>query len=167
MDFPRKYPPEATFHHIRLWCDQAERSHFDVRNKLTRWGVPLSEREDLISELISLDLINETRYAEAFANDHFQFRNWGKKKIESALRSKGISAANISRALLRIPAEDAMKTMMELLEKKAYQFNGLQEYQKRIKATRYLLGKGYTSEQASSAVNSFYTKADDDEKDGF
>ncbi|MCC6600040.1 MAG: RecX family transcriptional regulator [Crocinitomicaceae bacterium] len=152
----RKYSQEETRVRIRQWCDKAERSHWDTRNKLIQWGIRSSEREELIAELIQNNLLNEERFAEAFASDHFRFYRWGSKKIEVALRKKGVSSINIQRALKKIPIEDCRKTMQEHLTKKNPQWKRLAQWQKKIKAIRFLLSKGYHPEESAEAVERFF-----------
>jgi regulatory protein len=88
---------------IQAYCDKAERAPSDVQKKLIQWGVWKEERNLLLAELITLNLLNEARFASAFANDHFQFRNWSVKKIELHLKAKGVSPRNIQDALKHLP----------------------------------------------------------------
>ncbi len=152
----RKYPPEITRQKMMAWCDKAERCQWDVRNKLIQWLIPYAERESLISELISLDLLNESRYAAAFAHDKAAFFQWGSKKIEVQLKSKGISSRNIQDALKTLDLGETSASIVKLIKKKEPQYHGLQLYQKKIKLTRYLLSKGYEYEIISKEIEGFY-----------
>lgn len=139
----RKYPEQIAIQKIRAWCDKAERSHWDVRKKLTDWGLPYTEREQIIGFLIGLDLLNEERYAKAFAHDKFTFNRWGSKKIEQQLKAKGISQRNILDALKEIAPEDSSQTILALIKKKETQITGLKVYQKKIKIARFIMSKGF------------------------
>lgn len=153
----RKYSEDVTREKVRAWCDKAERCHWDVRNKLMSWGIPYHEREELICWLITLDLVNEERYAHAFAHDKFTFNRWGVKKIEQHLRQKGISDRNICDALKEIAPEDYTNTIIALIKKKEPQTKGLQLYQKKIKLIRYLMSKGYEPEIIRKTVDKYYS----------
>lgn len=153
----RKYSVDITRLKLQAWCDKAERCHWDVRNKLTDWGVPYSEREELIGWLIGLDFLNEERYAKAFAHDKFTFNRWGTKKIEVHLKAKGVSERNIKDALKEIAVEDARATVVDLIKKKEPQFKGLQLYQKKIKLARFLLSKGFEKDIIWKEIESYYS----------
>jgi regulatory protein len=68
--------------------------------------------------LIQENLLNEARFASAFANDRFRFRKWGAAKIRQALQRKGVSAPIIAEAMKRLPATDQKETALELAQKK-------------------------------------------------
>ena len=114
----RKYSYEYALLRARQYCDKGERAHWDVRNLLTKWGLPYHEREQIIVALIEQDLLNESRYASAFVNDKFRFNKWGVKKIEQALKAKGVSTRNISDALKRIDPEEYHKSVEEIIQKR-------------------------------------------------
>lgn len=141
---------------VRAWCDKAERCHWDVRNKLISWGIPYTEREELIGWLISQGLLNEERFARAFAHDKFTFNRWGVKKIEQHLKQKGISDRNIREALKDIALDDYTETIIALIKKKEPQTKGLQLYQKKIKLMRYLLSKGFEQEIIRKTLDNYY-----------
>jgi len=152
----RKYSEEVARQKIRAWCDKAERCHWDVRNKLTDWGIPYSEREQLIGLLIESDLLNEERFAKAFAHDKFSFNSWGVKKIEQQLKLKGISDRNIRDALKEIDPEHYSQAIVALIKRKEPQHKGLQLYQKKIKLARFLLSKGFESDTVWKEIARYY-----------
>lgn len=139
----RKYPPEITRQKMMQWCDKAERCHYDVRQKLLAWNIPYEERENLIADLIGANLLNEARYAGAFAHDKFEFFNWGVRKIELELKKKHISDAIIRHAIGELDKEDYSKKIHELIKRKEPQHMGLQLYQKKFKLAKYLVSKGF------------------------
>ncbi|RZL47153.1 MAG: RecX family transcriptional regulator, partial [Pedobacter sp.] len=50
------------------WCAYQERSQQEVRNKLYEYGLHQNEVEDLISELITTNFLNEERFAMAYVS---------------------------------------------------------------------------------------------------
>ncbi len=155
MEWMRKYPPEVTRERIREWCDRGERAHQDVRQKLYRWNTPADEIEGLIAELIRDNLLNEERYAGAFASDHFRFHRWGRHKIALALRRKGVSDRNIQTALAGLPREDESEIILSLIRRYEPKLKGLQAYQRKYKLVHYLISRGFDSEMASAAAEKF------------
>jgi len=154
---PRKYAPEIARLKIWAWCDKAERCHWDVRQKLIDWGIPYEERETLISMLIENNLLNEERYASAFAHDKFEFNQWGAKKIEQQLKLKGVSEHNIKNALKNIDPTDIASTIAAIIKKKEPQFKGLQLYQKKMKLARFLYSKGFGQDIAWKEIEKYFS----------
>jgi len=131
---------------IQRYCDKAERAPFDVEKKLIQWGVWPNDRQTLMAELISLNLMNESRFASAFAHDHFEFRKWSKRKIELHLKAKRVSSRNIQDAIRNLPNEgDALqiRALLPSLQKK-YEKKGRLKNQYAAKA---LIRKGFQTEE--------------------
>ncbi len=143
----QKYSYEMCLMKARAYCDKAERAHRDVRNKLVQWGLFSGDREKIISILIEEDLLNETRFSEAFANDKFRFNKWGVLKIEQALKAKGVSERNIRDALKRIDPTAYEQTIKEIALKRLEREKGkgLNDWQRDQKVMRYLLSRGFDS----------------------
>jgi len=131
---------------IQRYCDKAERAPFDVEKKLIQYGVWQNDRLVLIAELISLNLLSESRFASAFAHDHFEFRKWSKRKIELHLKAKRVSSRNIQDAIRNLPNEgDALqiKALLPSLQKK-YEKKGRLKNQY---AAKSLIRKGFQTEE--------------------
>jgi regulatory protein len=154
----RKYSPEITRLKIFQWCDKAERCHKDVKEKLHSWIIPYTEREGLIVDLIQANLLNEARYASAFAHDKFNFNQWGIKKIEHQLKTKGVSARNIEDALRNIAQDEIAETVKKLILKKLSQLKGGTEANKKMKVLRYAASKGFDQDDIWAAINLIFKK---------
>jgi regulatory protein len=131
---------------IQRYCDKAERAPFDAEKKLIQYGVWSQDRQELMSELITLNLLNESRFASAFAHDHFEFRKWSKRKIELHLKAKRVSPRNIQDAIRNLPSEgDALqiRALLPSLQKK-YEKKGRLKNQYAAKA---LIRKGFQTEE--------------------
>lgn len=131
---------------IQRYCDKAERSPFDVEKKLIQYGVWSNDRSELIAELITRNLLNEARFASAFAHDHFEFRKWSKRKIELHLKSKRVSSRNIQDAIRNLPSDgDALQIRAQIpsLQNK-YEKKGRLKDQYVAKA---LIRKGFLTEE--------------------
>ncbi|MEZ4800967.1 MAG: regulatory protein RecX [Flavobacteriales bacterium] len=152
--FP-KYSFAMASSKARGYCDKAERSHQMVRNKLIQWGLSYSDREQIISSLIQEDLLNEERFAQAFANDKFRFNHWGIRKIEMALKAKGVSERNIKDAIGRIAPEEYRVALVELVQKR-WEREKLQDvFQKKNKVARYFISRGYQSSLVWNILESY------------
>ena len=63
---------EAAFRKIKHYCAYQERAHAEVKQKLYGYGLYKNEVEQLISQLIEENYLNEERFAIAFAGGKFQ-----------------------------------------------------------------------------------------------
>lgn len=145
MTAARKYPPFETREKIERWCAMQERSHFDTRRKLASWGVPPDEQEQIVSELIGDNFLNEERFARAFASGRFKIKKWGWNKIENHLRQKKVSKYSIELAREEIDRADYLKTLAELIEKKSPKIKADSDWEHKQKILRYATTKGYSA----------------------
>lgn len=136
---------------IQRYCDKAERAPFDVEKKLIQWGVWPNDRQSLMAELISLNLLSESRFASAFAHDHFEFRKWSKRKIELHLKAKRVSSRNIQDALRNLPNDGDEVQIRQLLPslQKKYEGKGRLKNQYAAKA---LIRKGFQTETVFKVI---------------
>lgn len=129
---------------LEAWCAYQERCQYEVSNKLKLLGLNYDLSQQLISELISSNFINEERFAEAFVSGKFRIKRWGKIKIKQHLKAKFVSNYSIEKALKQIEKEDYNKTIGDLIRKKAQDFKSTDSaYQKKAKVHNYLASKGY------------------------
>jgi len=103
--------------------------------------------EELLSELIAENYLNEERYAIAFAGGKFRMKDWGRIKIRYELKKNKVSDYCIKKALAQINETDYLKTAKKLI---AFKQNALKSeknvFIKKNKIRQYLLQKGYESE---------------------
>ena len=69
-----------------------------------------NEVEQLLTQLIEEDFLNEERFAIAYAGGQFRIKQWGKEKIKYALKQKQVSDYCIRKALTAIATSDYNKT---------------------------------------------------------
>jgi regulatory protein len=103
---------------IRHFCAYQERAQQEVRDKLYELGMSKPEVEEILSDLISENFLNEERFAISYAGGHFRIKGWGKLKINHALYQKRVSAYNIKKALQAINRGDYEAKLNELATKK-------------------------------------------------
>ncbi len=129
---------------IRKFCDYRERNHREVREKLYEMGLYREQVDNLIAELLQEDLLNEERYARAFARGKFRIKQWGKVKITYALKQQQIGAYCIKQALREIDEEAYVTTLRDLTKRKHEQLYMVKNKAiLRQKLYAYLQQKGY------------------------
>ena len=139
-------PPtrEKALEKIKHYCGYQERSHQEVKEKLYGFGLHKSLVEEIISELISENYLNEERFAVAYASGKFKMKGWGIQKISYELKQKRVSAYCIKKALAGIDPAEYQKTFERLAKKKWTSLKGEKNiFIKKAKWQNYLLAKGY------------------------
>ncbi len=159
MEKGKKYLDAATaLQKLQRFCAYQERSHGEVRTKLIELGVYGDTLEMIIVELIQDNFLNEERFARIYARGKFNIKKWGKARIKQELKQKKISDYCIKKAMEEIHEEDYVKTLNELVIKKANLLQESDRYKLRQKLFTYLLQKGYEIERINVALDIFFKK---------
>jgi regulatory protein len=125
------------------YCAYQERSQYEIRNKLYEWGLFISDIEELISELILTNFLNEERFAKAYVSGKFNINKWGKIKIKQGLKLKKVPEKMITRALNGIDEDDYLKTIADCAEKKLRTITEKDPYKRKYKLITHLLSRGF------------------------
>ena len=157
--FKRKVlTPDQAYAKIRQFCAFQERSHYEVKMKLSGYGISWADANPILSKLIEEGFLNEERFAAAFVGGKFRIKQWGRKKIEMELKKRHVSAYSISKALreeIDLPAYE--KTLMKLIEKKwtSLRAPGNTVFVKQSKTRQYLLMRGFEIDIISKKIKLF------------
>ena len=138
--------PTEALGKIQKYCAYQERSHQEVKYKLSSYGLTSDETDEIVSRLIIDNFVNEERFAKAFAGGKFRIKKWGRNKIEHQLESLGLTKNCILRGLKEIDPSDYNKTLRTVLMKKAQEVSEENLYAKRNKIARFAISKGYEPE---------------------
>jgi len=118
MVYKKQLTKEQAFQKAKHYCGYQERSHQEVKEKLYSFGLYKQQVEELLSQLIEENYLNEERYAIQFAGGKFRMKQWGRVKIKYELKQKRISEYNIKKGIKEIDEEDYIKTLQKLAAKK-------------------------------------------------
>lgn len=128
------------------YCAYQERSQQEVRDKLYEWGLWTNAVENIISQLISDNFLNEERFAKAYTRGKFNQKGWGKIKIKQGLKFKKVPAVLIKKALQAIADDDYLNTLQGVLTKKANTVIERDPFKRKYKLHQYALSRGYESD---------------------
>jgi regulatory protein len=132
---------------IQKYCAYQERCHKEVRNRLYEYGLKTPEVEELISELIQANFINEERFARAYARGKFRVKKWGRIRIKKELRQRQISDFCIKKAMTEIEEKLYIETLGTLIQKKYRDYKSTtNEFARNQKIANFCFNKGYESE---------------------
>lgn len=149
MAFQRKrqvLSPKEALPKLMRYCSFQERSHREVRVKLNDFFLTESEIDEVISELITQNFLNEERYAIAYAGGKFRTRKWGRIKIEQMLKFNEVSERNIKKALDEIPSTDYNNAITEVAIKRLESEKEKDPLKRKFKTANYLMSRGFEND---------------------
>src|SRR5438045_3992928 len=120
------------------FCVYQERSQKEVRYKLVEWGMRGDELEEIISELIVNNFLNEERFAKSYASGKFNIKHWGRIKIKQGLKLKGVPGKILQKAIYSIDDDDYILTIEKLALKKAQSLSENDPFKRKNKLMNYL-----------------------------
>jgi regulatory protein len=145
---------EKALEKIKHYCSYQERCHSEVKTKLYSYNLRKNEVEEIISQLIEDNYLNEERFAIRFAGGKFRIKHWGRKKIQYELRQKGVNNFIISIALREIDEESYLTTLQKLARAKWNSLKSENSISRQSKTNAYLLQKGYEQSLISEVISS-------------
>ncbi|MEJ7684971.1 MAG: RecX family transcriptional regulator [Segetibacter sp.] len=86
---------EQALEKIKQYCGYQERCHSEVKDKLYSYGLQKNEVDEIISQLIENNYLNEERFAIQFAGGKFRMKNWGRKKYSTNCSKKVLIALSL------------------------------------------------------------------------
>lgn len=141
-----KLTPAQALQKVRQYCAYQERSHSEVKDKLYGYGLYRNEVEEILSQLIQENYLNEERFAIQFAGGKFRMKQWGRTKIKYELRKRQVSEYCIRKALVSLDEEAYEESLKKLFEEKCQSLRSEKNiFIKKKKIQSYLLQKGYES----------------------
>ena len=135
--------PEKALQIIAGQCSRRECCSGDIRKKLQKWEIQEKEIEEIMTFLYHHKFIDDTRFAKIYTEDKFRFNHWGKQKIMTMLRNKGIDSSIISEALSTLDQSEYHANCLEILQHKAKNMAEDDLYKGKAKLIRFALGRGF------------------------
>jgi regulatory protein len=136
---------------LTRYCDENEKTAADVVKKLRRLKVDSSEFDGYLSKLKENNFIHEGRFAKLYIEAHAR-KKWGKVKMKSALRGKGIKSDLIEKELEQMDEKTYTESLMYLAEKKIKSIRNGTAQEKKSKLVRFLLGRGFEMGKIMAAI---------------
>jgi regulatory protein len=150
---PKKYfSKEDALEKMKKYCAYQERSHHDVRYKILEYGVYGDKLEEIITELIQENFLNEERYAKAYVKGKFNQNQWGKNKIMQGLKAKHISVYCIKKGFEEIEDDDYLEAAKKVAKKRASLKKYKNDFEAKNDIINYLMSRGFEYEVALKAL---------------
>ncbi len=141
---------------ILKYCAYQERSQKEVKNKLYEMGLYTDQVNELMLYLIQENYLNEERFAMHFAASKMRQKKWGRRKIEVALKEKGVTEKLIKQSIAALNKIQYSSNLEALIEKKDRTLKYSSEYERKQKLIRYFLGRGYLWTEIEIALEDFF-----------
>lgn len=150
----KKITPEKALARLQDLCVRSEQCSFDLRRKLSNWGLSADASEKIIRVLSADKFIDDNRFAEAYTRDKYRFSGWGRMKISMHLAAKRISSKTIDNAMLAIEQEEYETIALKALRAKARTLKEGNTYEGRTKLFRFGVTRGYETALVASLIKS-------------
>ncbi|MCJ7933024.1 MAG: RecX family transcriptional regulator [Chryseobacterium sp.] len=128
------------------YCVYQDRCHAEVEQKMREFLLIEEAKEEIILYLLKENYLNEERFTRSYIRGKFYIKHWGKNKIRIHLKQKQISEKLINMCFDEIDENDYRKTITRIYDDYLSKQKGLQEYQKKSKTIKYLMGRGFEYE---------------------
>ena len=149
-----KRPSMSAFAKICRLLSVKERSSTELRERLLREGFESEEVESALERAINANIVDDARFAQAFCASK-RASGWGRARIASQLKAKGIDVNTID-SLLEGKEEEEWQRALVFLKAHPPRSKNLREG-----AYRKLMQKGYGASVSASVARTWVESLDD------
>jgi len=153
--YKKRLTKEQVLQKLRFYCRYQQRCQSEVKEKLFELGVNKKDHDELITELVKENCLNDERFAVAFASGRFKLKQWGRKKIQKGLREKRVSDEIAQKALDQINKKEYRAILNKLAKERYAALKHEQHVVRKKKTMDYLMQKGYELDLVKEAINNF------------
>lgn len=126
------------------------RTELQLREKLVQGGYPEDVVDEALSYVKSFGYIDDVNYARSFTDSRKDKKS--RREIEMLLKGKGISGADIEKAMEECYGEDTAVQAVRRLMKKRHYIPGESSYEEKQKFMAYVMRKGFSYDDVCRAV---------------
>lgn len=158
---------EKALERLEALCNRSEQCVFDLERKLITWKIPSLERKEILESLSQDRLLDDLRFAKAYANDKARFSSWGPQKIRAELIRRKIKSSIIKEALQNVASNIWKEGLLRCAESKSRNLDlkGEGAWENGQKLYRFLIGRGFPSDVSSKAVSLMKKRQEEVEND--
>lgn len=128
---------------LQALCAKSERCTGDIKRKLALWKLPESDSVWVLQQLVADGFVDDVRFTQYYVRDKVQYSRWGRIKIRTMLRAKGVSADIIEDALLEISPETDSSILGDLLSRKLPHIKAKSKFELKSKLIRFGVSRGF------------------------
>jgi len=147
----RKAEFQKTLDKLLRFATFRHRSEKEIDDYLKRKKVHESMWSDLFEKLKYFEMLDDAKFAKWWVDQRLAFKKISTRVLKLELGKKGIDKNIIEDVLAETPVDEE-KMARELLEKRAYKWEGLDPKVAKQKKFQYLAGKGFDWETIEKVV---------------
>jgi len=126
-------------------CARGEHSQGEMLEKMRQWNInDEATKARIMAYLIENKYVDDERFTRAFVHDKIVYNQWGRRKIEQALWSKGIGKEVQAKILDEIDDSEYLSILRPLLLTKQRSIKAASDYELRGKLIRFAMQRGFT-----------------------
>lgn len=134
--------PEALARLTAL-CNASEQCSYDLLRKLASWGISQTDTVRIMERLTSTRLLDDRRFAGAYARDKMRYSLWGRLKIRAGLYAKRVSRDDIDDALASLDTEEYADAARCAVMSAAARHERPLTYESKMKILRHCVARGF------------------------
>ena len=115
-----------------------------MTEKMCKWGISEEEQAQVMERLTKERYVDDERFTRAFVNDKIRYNKWGRRKVEQALWQKRIDDGIAQSVLDAVDNEEYVAILEPMLKQKSKSIRAESDYERRMKLTKWALGRGFT-----------------------
>ena len=135
--------PDQVLDKMAKYCAYQERCVKDVRDKLSIFDIPQTERDKILNYLLDNRFVNDERFAKSFVRGKVNQSGWGLNKIRFHLIQKGIAKDIIDDALQQTDEEMYRQRLIDILKTKSKTVKAETDFERKRKLVAYAMQKGF------------------------
>ncbi|MBQ6652700.1 MAG: RecX family transcriptional regulator [Prevotella sp.] len=135
-------------------CARGEHSQGEMLDKMHRWGLDdETAKARVMAYLVEHKYVDDERFTRAFVHDKIAYNQWGRRKIEQALWTKGIDKATQAKILDEIDDSEYLSALKPLLQAKQRSVKAASDYELRGKLIRFAMQRGFTFDIINQCID--------------
>ena len=149
----KSYSIDEALIRLQGYCSYQDRCHQEVRQKLKEMRMIPEAIDTIMASLIKDDYLNESRFANSYVRGKFKIKKWGRHRLISELKKKGLSKYTIKQAMDEINNDEYIDVFHDLAEKRVKSLTDSNLLKKKKKLADYLIYRGWESHLVYDKVN--------------
>lgn len=154
-----KIENDTTFYEVYnkalKYCTNRIRCESEVKKYIEKFNISNKEQEKIVKKLVSINLINDKKYCEAFINDKIYLRKQGIKKVEMQLKKYNIDDKIISEEISKIDKNKIDLVLKSKIEKKVLSNSKYSNWELKTRLITRYVNEGYDREVVLEYINEY------------
>ena len=148
------------YHKVVKYIMTKLRNKKEIYTYLEKYPLEEKDKDTMIEKLAEIGLINDEKYAKAFAMDKLHLGNYGPNKIRAELEQNQIDSNIIEEVMASLDEAVVNEKLKKLLSKKIKQNRKYSEYYLKQKMVTEFVNLGFSREQIITLFDELFEKND-------